>query len=180
MEPEQRRRISDPGLLREVHDRLYELNFDPSSATATGLKVAVAEFEGQSKLARTGEVTEGLLTRLRDIGGLKPWGAIVYDKDAGKWGMAWDDPSRKNAVASARDKCGGAKCPIEISFFGTSCGAFALSPSASPSCRATISKGRSRPLLTSAASAARFAASSAHHAPTAQAWPPTRRKQGEC
>jgi hypothetical protein len=114
-------------LLREVRDRLYELNFDPSSAEPGGLKVAIAEFEGQSNLPRTGEATRGLLNRLREIGGLKPWGAIVYDKDAGKWGMAWDDPSRKNAVESARDKCAGAKCPIEISFFGTSCGAFALS-----------------------------------------------------
>jgi hypothetical protein len=124
---EQKRTISDPGLLREVHDRLYELNFDPKSPEPGGLKVAVAEFEGQSSLPRTGEVTQGLLTRLRDIGGLKPWGAIVYDKDAGKWGMAWSDPSRKNAVASARTQCGTAKCPAEISFFGTSCGAFALS-----------------------------------------------------
>ena len=126
-EPEQKIAISDPGLLREVHDRLYELNFDPSSAEPGGLKVAIAEFEEQSKLPRSGEATRGLLTRLRDIGGLKPWGAIVYDKDAEKWGMAWDDPSRKNAVASARAQCGAAKCPIELSFYGTSCGAFALS-----------------------------------------------------
>ena len=41
--------------------------------------------------------------------------------------MSWEDPTRKNAIASARRQCGGAKCPIEISFFGTSCGAFALS-----------------------------------------------------
>jgi len=100
---------------------------DPAAPDATGLKVAVAEFENQSRLPQTGEVTQGLLTRLREIGGLKPWGAIVYDKEAAKWGMAWDDPSRKSAVTSAREKCG-AKCAIELSFFGTSCGAFALSP----------------------------------------------------
>jgi hypothetical protein len=127
LEPEQKRTLSDPGLLREVHDRLYELNFDPKAPDAGGLKVAIAEFEGQSSLPRTGEATQGLLTRLRDIGGLKPWGAIVYDKDAGKWGMAWSDPTRKSAVTSAREHCGKAKCPIELSFFGTSCGAFALS-----------------------------------------------------
>jgi hypothetical protein len=126
--PEQRVAIGDPGLLREVRERLYELNFDPGPADTAGLKVAVAEFEGQSSLPRTGEVTRGLLSRLREIGGLKPWGAIVYDKDAGKWGMAWDDPSRKSAVDRARAKCDGAKCPLELSFFGTSCGAFALSP----------------------------------------------------
>ena len=126
--PEQKVALDEPGLLREVRERLYELNFDPGSANAAGLKVAIAEFEGQSNLQRTGEVTRGLLSRLREIGGLKPWGTIVYDKDASKWGMAWDDPSRKNSVERAREKCGGEKCPIELSFFGTSCGAFALSP----------------------------------------------------
>jgi len=119
--------ISDPGLLREVRDRLYELNFDPGSPDADGLKAAISEFEAQSKLAQTGEPTQGLLTRLREIGGLKPWGVIVYDKDAAKWGMAWDQPSRKEALASARSQCGTAPCAAEVSFFGTACGAFATS-----------------------------------------------------
>jgi len=127
-EPEQKVSLSDPGLLREVRDRLYELNFDPGSPDAPGLKVAIAEFEEQSGLPRTGEASRGLLGRLRDIGGLKPWGAIVYDKGEGKWGMAWDGPTRRTAVAGAREQCKDAKCPYEISFFGTSCGAFALSP----------------------------------------------------
>jgi hypothetical protein len=119
--------ISDPGLLREIRDRLYELNFDPAASDADGLKPAILEFEAQSKLAKTGQATQGLLTRLRDIGALKPWGAIVYDKNAGKWGMAWDQASRKDAVASARSQCGTASCEAEVSFFGTACGAFALS-----------------------------------------------------
>jgi hypothetical protein len=125
--PDDRAPISDPGLLREVHDRLYELNFDPGPPDANGLKPAIREFEAQSKLAQTGEVTQGLLTRLREIGGLKPWGAIVYDKSAGKWGMAWDQPSRKEAVASAQSQCGTTQCAAEVSFFGIACGAFATS-----------------------------------------------------
>ena len=127
--PDEKAAIDDPGLLREVRDRLYELNFDPASANAGDVKVAIREFEAQSKLPPTGEITQGLLTRLREIGGLKPWGAIVYDKNAGAWGMAWDQPSRKEAVASARAQCKPAQCSAEISFFGTSCGAFALSSS---------------------------------------------------
>jgi hypothetical protein len=125
--PDQKVVISDPGLLREVHDRLYELNYDPTSADAAGMKSAVQKFEAQSKLAPTGEVTQGLLDRLRDIGGLKPWGAIVYDNAAGKWGMAWGQASRKDAVASARMQCHAGSCRAELSFFGTSCGAFAIS-----------------------------------------------------
>jgi hypothetical protein len=125
--PDQKAAIDDPALLREVHDRLYELNFDPASTKAGDIKVAIREFETENKLSATGEITQGLLTRLREIGGLKPWGAIVYDKSAGQWGMAWDQPSRQAAVASARAQCKPAQCSAEISFFGTSCGAFALS-----------------------------------------------------
>ena len=79
-------------------------------------------------MPRCQEATRGLLTRLRDIGGLKPWGAIVYDKEASKWVMSWEETSRKNSVEHAREKCGKSKCPTELTFYGTSCGAFALSP----------------------------------------------------
>jgi hypothetical protein len=114
-------------LLREIRDRLYELNFDPASTKVKDMQVAIREFEAESQLPQTGEITQGLLTRLREIGGLKPWGAIVYDKNEGKWGMAWGHPSRKDAVAAARSQCGTAPCIAEVSFFGTSCGAFSLS-----------------------------------------------------
>jgi hypothetical protein len=72
----------------------------------------------------------GLLRRLRELGGLKPWGSIVYGKDNGKWGMAWNESTRKAAVARARISCGDSNtCPVEISFFGTACGVFASSGS---------------------------------------------------
>ncbi len=125
--PDARVTISDPGLLREIRDRLYELNFDPGSPDADGLKPAIREFEAQNKLALTGAVSQGLLTRLREIGGLRPWGAIIYDSSRQKWGMAWNADSRREAVASARATCGAAQCTSEVSFFGTACGAFALS-----------------------------------------------------
>jgi hypothetical protein len=69
----------------------------------------------------------GLLRRLREVGGLKPWGAIVYAPNEEKWGMSWGTATRKDAVASARASCGSAKCTTEVSFFGTECGAFARS-----------------------------------------------------
>jgi hypothetical protein len=125
--PDEKTPISDPGLLREIRDRLYELNFDPASADAAGLAPAIRQFEAQSKLAVTGEATAGLLSRLRELDRLAPWGAIVYDQGAAKWGMAWDQATRKDAVASARSQCGSASCAAEVSFFATSCGAFALS-----------------------------------------------------
>jgi len=125
--------ISDPGLLKEVRERLYELNFDPGpfeGPYTEEAREAIREFEQQSNLPPTGSATMGLLRKLRDIGGLKPWGAIVYGKDSEKWGMAWAESTRQAAVAHARASCGDAKnCPVEISFFGTECGVFAHSPS---------------------------------------------------
>jgi hypothetical protein len=125
--------IIEPALIKEVRDRLYELNFDPGPADGSvgkEMRVAIQEFERQSKLTPTGTATQGLLRRLREIGGLKPWGAIVYGKQGGKWGMSWGEDTRKEAVARARASCGkGDACQVEISFFGTECGAFAYSGS---------------------------------------------------
>ncbi len=128
-EPAQSAPISDPGMLGELRDRLYELNFDPDSpADRNALPNAIRDFQRQSSLPQTGVPTEGLLDRLREIGGLKPWGAIVFSSPAvGSWGMSWGHASRKDAVADARKKCGTAQCGVELSFFGTSCGAFAYS-----------------------------------------------------
>jgi Caspase domain/Domain of unknown function (DUF4189)/Putative peptidoglycan binding domain len=132
-QPDDRAELSDPVLIREVRERLYELNFDPGpfdGPISGPARQAVREFEQANKLASTGDVTQGLLRRLREISGLKPWGAIVYSKATNKWGMAWSQDTRKAAVANARASCGdGLQCPIEISFFGTTCGVFAHSES---------------------------------------------------
>src|ERR1700676_2018008 len=132
-QPNDKVQLRDPGSLHEVRERLYELNFDPGpfdGPTSAATHQAVREFEQANKLAPTGEVTQGLLRRLREISGLKPWGSIVYSKAANKWGMAWSLDTRKAAVASARASCGDAsQCSTEISFFGTECGVFAHSES---------------------------------------------------
>ncbi len=123
--------ITDPNLLREVHQRLYELNFDPgpiNGPVSEATRQAVREFQQMSNLPQTEEITQGLLRRLRESGGLKPWGAIVYARNDEKWGMSWSQESREAAVASARATCGNSdRCPVEISFFGTDCGVFSHS-----------------------------------------------------
>jgi len=132
-QPNDKLELGDPVSLHEVRERLYELNFDPGpldGPMSTAARQAIREFEQANKLASTGEVTQGLLRRLRDISGLKPWGAIVYSEASNKWGMAWSQDTRTAAVASARTSCGPAsECPIEISFFGTECGVFTHSGS---------------------------------------------------
>jgi hypothetical protein len=123
--------ISDPVLLNELRDRLYELNFDPGSLDGPltdAARKAIQEFQQQINVPPTGIATMGLLRRLRELGGVKPWASIVYGKDNGKWGMAWNESTRKAAVARARASCGDSStCPVEVSFFGTTCGAFAYS-----------------------------------------------------
>src|SRR3984957_6128720 len=132
-QPNDKIQLSDPVSLHEVRERLYELNFDPGpfdGPVSAATHQSVREFEQANKLASTGELTQGLLRRLRDISGLKPWGSIVYSKATGKWGMAWSMDTRQAALASARTSCGDAsQCSTEISFFGTECGVFAHSES---------------------------------------------------
>ena len=120
--------LRDVALLRELSDRLYEHNFDPEPIDSkNGMKVAISEFQSKTSMTPTGEATEGLLVRLRKMDDLKPWGSIVYGPDGDKWGISWDYSSRREAVAAARVSCGSAKCPIELSFYGKRCGAFAIS-----------------------------------------------------
>jgi Caspase domain/Domain of unknown function (DUF4189) len=120
--------IRDAAMLRELSERLYNRNFDPEVPDSkNGLKLAISKFQEKSNLPPSGEATEGVLTRLRKLDDLKPWGSIVYGPDDDKWGISWNHTSRKAAVEDARSKCGAGKCAIELSFYGTKCGAFAIS-----------------------------------------------------
>jgi hypothetical protein len=120
--------LTDPALLRELSERLYEHNFDPEKADGTNdMTRAITVFQERVAMTPTGEPTEGLLRRLRQMEDLKPWGSIVYDPDSNKWGISWAYPSRKSAVNDARSNCGTSKCPVELSFYGNRCGAFAIS-----------------------------------------------------
>jgi hypothetical protein len=120
--------LTDPALLKELSERLYEHNFDPETSDGRSvLALAITKFQEKSSIAPTGEAPEGVLSRLRSLDDLRPWGSIVYDPDNDKWGISWDHPSRKAAVTDARSRCGTSKCPIELSFYGNRCGAFAIS-----------------------------------------------------
>ena len=121
--------IQDAVLLRELSDRLYEHNFDPDPLESkSGMKLAISKFQEKSSISVTGEATEGMLARLRKLDDLKPWGSIVFNPDRNKWGISWKQASRRAAVDDARSNCeGGAKCSVELSFYGERCGAFAFS-----------------------------------------------------
>ncbi len=120
--------IKDVTLLRELSDRLFEHNFDPEPLDSkNGMRLAISKFQEKSSMTPTGEATEGVLTRLRKMDDLKPWASIVYGPDNNKWGMSWNHASRRAAVDDALKNCGSSKCPLELSFYGSRCGAFALS-----------------------------------------------------
>ena len=121
--------INDTILLRELSDRLYEHNFDPGPLDSkNGIRLAISQFQEKNNLTPTGDATEGVLTRLRKMEDLKPWASIVYAPAIDKFGISWKHTSRKAAVEDARSKCGnGSKCIMELSFYGTRCGAFAIS-----------------------------------------------------
>ena len=120
--------IKDQVLLRELSDRLYEHNFDPEPLDSkNGMRVAIRQFQQKTDMTPTGEPTEGVLTRLRKLDDLKPWGSIVYGPDSNKFGISWKHASRRAAVDEAQGNCSGGKCPFELSFYGTRCGAFAAS-----------------------------------------------------
>ncbi|MDE2379278.1 caspase family protein [Bradyrhizobium sp.] len=145
-QPDDKLAIGDAGLLREMRERLYALNFDPGPMEGPfnpAARDAIREFERRSNLPQTGQATQGLLRILRETGSLGPWGAIVYSRSSGNWGMAWSHETRKAAVAAAQQSCGTASCPVEISFFGTECGVFAHSGSSwAIVTRDTIQKAR--------------------------------------
>lgn len=120
--------IKDVTLLRELSDRLYEHNFDPEPLDSkNGMRLAISKFQEKSSMTPTGEATEGVLTRLRKMDDLKPWASIVYGPDSNKWGISWNHASRRSAVDDALKNCGSSKCPLELSFYGARCGAFAVS-----------------------------------------------------
>ena len=120
--------LKDAVLLRELSDRLFEHNFDPEALDSkNGMRLAISKFQEKSSMTPTGEATEGVLTRLRKMDDLKPWGSIVYGPDNDKWGMSWNHTSRRAAIDDALKNCGASKCPLELSFYGSRCGAFAIS-----------------------------------------------------
>lgn len=120
--------IKDTVLLRELSDRLYEHNFDPEPLDGkNGMRVAIRQFQQKTDMTPNGEATEGVLTRLRKLDDLKPWGSIVYGPSSNKFGISWKHASRRAAVDEAQASCSGGKCTMELSFYGKQCGAFAIS-----------------------------------------------------
>ena len=162
--------IKDPVLLRESATACSNsITIRSRSDSKNGMRLAISKFQEKARMTPTGEATEGVLTRLRKMEDLKPWGSIVYGPDSDKWGMSWNHASRRAAIDDALKNCGASKCPVELSFYGSRCGAFAISDKSwSLVQRDTVQRAKER-RLTSAARLANLAALSARSVPTGRA-----------
>lgn len=119
--------ITEAATIQEVQNRLFELNYEPGTQDGRlGDRTvqAIKDLQTDINLPPDGILTHGLVKRLRAAGSLKPWGAIVFAPAKGKWGMAWGEESRSQALDSAQRSCGGA-CDKALTFFKGWCGAFA-------------------------------------------------------
>jgi hypothetical protein len=158
--------IRDTAVLRELSERLYERNFDPEVPDSNdGLRLAISKFQEKINLPPSGAATEGVLTRLRKMEDLKPWGSIAYGPASNKWGISWNHNSRKAAVDDARSNCRSGTYPIELSFYGNGCGPSRFQPNRGRWFSATPCKRPRTPRLTSATELANLAASSARFVP---------------
>jgi hypothetical protein len=75
----------------------------------------------------TGEATEGVLTRLRKMDDLKPWARSSTAPTATNGDVLESFLAARGRRRCACKNCGSSKCPLELSFYGSRCGAFAIS-----------------------------------------------------
>ena len=109
--------IKDPVLLRELSDRLFEHNFDPEPPDSkNGMQLAITKFQEKGNMTPNGEATEGVLTRLRKMEDLKPWGSIVYGPESDKWGIPGITLHAGRPIDDARSNCGASKCARSAQF----------------------------------------------------------------
>lgn len=119
--------VTDPDHLKEIADRLVDQGFDPGPANASGLASAIRAFERRAMLPSDGRASVKLLERLRSTPPPARWGAIAFGPKIGKWGMAWDSRTRREALAQAGARCAVAGCTAVASFHDGGCGALAIS-----------------------------------------------------
>ena len=122
--------ISDPGLLREVRDRLYELNFDPGpldEPMGEAAYLAIREYETMSKLAVTGQADPRPSAPAARERRAAPMGRdrLCQGRRQVGHGLGARDAQGSSRQRARLLRCRRAKCSIELSFFGAECAAFA-------------------------------------------------------
>jgi len=138
----------DEATVREVQERLYNLNYAITSISGRitpEVTDAVRILQGRLGEAMTGELTEAQVAKLRRIEPPKKWGAIAALK-SGRFEVVWQLPTRREAEATLLVACnagGSPQCRM-LTIADRQCAAAAVAretgADGKPALRVTISR----------------------------------------
>jgi len=99
--------LGDAALIREVQERLYNLNYDISvlnGQLTDETRAAIRAWQNEQKHEPTGELSDEELTALRNARLPTTWGALAYAA-RGASAVVWSRPSRREAASAALGDC---------------------------------------------------------------------------
>ena len=99
--------LTDASVVREVQERLYNLNYDISVLTGQmneETRKAIRDWQRIVKHEPTGDMTEEELILLRNARIPTTWGALAYAAK-GASSVVWSRPSRQEAASAALNDC---------------------------------------------------------------------------
>ncbi len=120
--------VTERSAIAEVQSKLFQLNFDPGPADgAIGTRTvsAISAFQADIGLVADGQLTLGLLAKIRNRQVPAQWGIIGFSPAEKHISVLSDFRSRQSAVDTLRTKCG--SCSQTLTFAGNNCAAIALS-----------------------------------------------------
>jgi peptidoglycan hydrolase-like protein with peptidoglycan-binding domain len=98
---------TEPRVIREVQEKLYNLNYDISvinGQMTAETRAAIREWQRIVKHEPTGDLTEDELNELRSARIPTTWGALAYAA-RGASAVVWSRPSRQEAARAALADC---------------------------------------------------------------------------
>lgn len=105
--PTSGRSLTDAGVIREVQEKLYNLNYDINVLNGQmneETRTAIRDWQRNVKHEPTGELTEDEVAELRSARIPTTWGALAYAA-RGASAVVWSRPSRQEAASAALADC---------------------------------------------------------------------------
>lgn len=99
--------VTDPNVIREVQERLYNLNYDiqvVNGQMTQETRKALRDWQGNNQREATGDLSEDDLDVLRNTRVPTVWGALAYAAK-GASSVVWSRPSRREAASAALNDC---------------------------------------------------------------------------
>ena len=119
--------LTSPEIVREVANRLYNLNYDvppAASVVDADFRDAIRRWQSVTKRAETGDMTAADVAYLRSATPPTTWGSMAYNISGGAT-TVWNRTSRATSEQEALKGCAdlkGGKCNV-ISAISAGCGA---------------------------------------------------------